>query len=35
MRKSLGIPPLLMVVLLVAPKPVADSKPLWSYDTGG
>jgi hypothetical protein len=35
MRKSLGIPPFLMVVLFVAPKPVADAQPLWAYDTGG
>jgi hypothetical protein len=45
MRESLGLPPLLLAALLVgaapghpgpeAPKPVADSQPLWSYDTGG
>jgi len=45
-QRFLGVPSLLMVVLFVAtapghqspteaPKPVADSRPLWTYDTGG
>jgi hypothetical protein len=46
MRRSLGGPTLLVAVLSVAaapghqspteaPQPVVDSRPLWTYDTGG